>query len=73
MSGYVVAPHPAAPNGFSFPMGRVIADDECHALSSWVDSTCIAGQPASGLSTQVDCHSIEERREASSCEGEAET
>jgi hypothetical protein len=32
-----------------FPMSRVIAEIECHALSSWVDATCPTFQPTSRI------------------------
>jgi hypothetical protein len=52
---------------------NVIAEIECHELLSWVDSTRIFIQPAIRLSTQAAHHSIEARRDSTSCQCEAET
>jgi len=46
-------------------ISRVVADLECHVRSSWVDSTRIYLQLASGLSMQLCHQTTEERREAS--------
>jgi hypothetical protein len=64
MSCYVVAHDSAAPNAPSFHAGKVIADVECHVLSSWLDSSCITFNQPCALSTQAGGHSIEARREA---------
>jgi hypothetical protein len=53
--------------------GNLIADDECHVLSAWVDSTRIALQAASGLSIQRLNSSTEARRETLLIPYEAET
>src|SRR5215210_836890 len=49
MSCYVVAPSSAAPNATSFLTRSVIADAECHVLSSRVDSIHIHIPPVSRI------------------------
>src|SRR5437868_2751361 len=49
MSCYVVAHYSALAERLQISISGLIADAECHVLSSWVDSTIIQIQPASRI------------------------